>query len=268
MNSVFVGGSRQIVRLPEAVKERINKIIDKNLPVFVGDANGADKAVQKHLHENIYRNVSVFCSGSVPRNNLGRWSETHVNAANHEKGFQFYAAKDREMARLADFGLMIWDGESAGTILNVLRLVQAGKTAVLIDLRANQTKTIKHLADWNAFLLQSDPKLVNDLSKRATSAEQQLLTGAQSSLFESRATRGSDLAKNINMALAAGDTKEVMELLGQIARNQGMSNVAKSTGFAREALYRALSKDGNPEFGTVLKVMDTLGLRITVDRQA
>ena len=46
-----------------------------------------------------------------------------------------------------------------------------------------------------------------------------------------------------------------------------MSQIAKTTGLAREALYRALSQEGNPEFATVLKVMDSLGLRLTVKRE-
>ena len=33
-------------------------------------------------------------------------------------------------------------------------------------------------------------------------------------------------------------------------------------GLARESLYRSLSASGNPEFGTVLKVMRALGLRL------
>ena len=41
-----------------------------------------------------------------------------------------------------------------------------------------------------------------------------------------------------------------------------MTVVAEETGLARESLYRSLSADGNPEFGTVLKVVRALGLRL------
>jgi adenine-specific DNA-methyltransferase len=74
------------------------------------------------------------------------------------------------------------------------------------------------------------------------------------------------LAANLNAALAAGDPKKVVDLLGHIAKAPGMTQVAKATGLAREGLYRALSADGNPEFATVLKVMDSVGLRLTVSR--
>jgi probable addiction module antidote protein len=43
-----------------------------------------------------------------------------------------------------------------------------------------------------------------------------------------------------------------------------MVQLAKETGLTREGLYKALSKDGNPNFGTVLKVLHALGLKITL----
>lgn len=49
MNTVFIGGSRHISRLPAQAKERLNNIIENGHNVVVGDANGADKAVQKHF---------------------------------------------------------------------------------------------------------------------------------------------------------------------------------------------------------------------------
>lgn len=52
--------------------------------------------------------------------------------------------------------------------------------------------------------------------------------------------------------------------LGDVARARGMVQLAKETGLTREGLYKALSKDGNPNFGTVLKVLHALGLKITL----
>ena len=54
----------------------------------------------------------------------------------------------------------------------------------------------------------------------------------------------------------------VAAALGDIARASGMTAVARETGLGRESLYKALSPDGNPEFGTVLKVLRSLGLRL------
>ena len=44
-----------------------------------------------------------------------------------------------------------------------------------------------------------------------------------------------------------------------------MGKVAQATGLSRESLYRALSIDGNPEFGKVLSVMAALGIRLTAE---
>ena len=47
-----------------------------------------------------------------------------------------------------------------------------------------------------------------------------------------------------------------------------MAQLARETGIAREALYRALSETGNPELGTALKVMHALGVRLTASLRA
>lgn len=62
---------------------------------------------------------------------------------------------------------------------------------------------------------------------------------------------------------ADGDEKLIAAALGDIARARGMMDVARKTGLAREALYRALSPGGNPSFATVLKVSKALGLQVT-----
>lgn len=61
-------------------------------------------------------------------------------------------------------------------------------------------------------------------------------------------------------ALATGDPAFIADALGVIARAKGMTEIARQTGLGRENLYKALSKDGNPELATVIKVMRALGL--------
>ena len=63
-------------------------------------------------------------------------------------------------------------------------------------------------------------------------------------------------------AFADGDAGEITDALGVVARARGMSQLAEETGLTRQALYKALSGDGNPEFATVLKVVRALGLRL------
>jgi probable addiction module antidote protein len=63
-------------------------------------------------------------------------------------------------------------------------------------------------------------------------------------------------------AFADGDAAEITDALGVVARARGMSQLAEETGLTRQALYNALSSDGNLEFATVLKVIRALGLRL------
>jgi probable addiction module antidote protein len=259
MNTVFVGGSRHLSHLPLPIKERLNNIVSSGYKVVVGDANGADKAVQKFLLDAAYEKVTIFCSGAKYRNNLGRWPARPIETPKNAKGFQFYAIKDRQMAQEADFGLMIWDGESPGTVLNILRLIRTGKIAVMFEMPKSRFITFKTASDWNRFIAEQPPGLVADLKARATPEE-------WIAEFQDQPARGKeDWVGHINAALANGDTASALVGLGEMAKLHGMSLVARDTGLAREGLYRSLKGHGNPEFATVMKVMQALGLRLRID---
>jgi probable addiction module antidote protein len=73
-----------------------------------------------------------------------------------------------------------------------------------------------------------------------------------------------DIAAYLEAALEDGDPSLVVAALGDIARSKGMTQIARETGLGRESLYKALSIEGNPEFATVLKVLQSLGLRFQV----
>jgi probable addiction module antidote protein len=71
-----------------------------------------------------------------------------------------------------------------------------------------------------------------------------------------------DMGAYLEAALEDGDAAAVAAVLGDIARAIGMTSVARETGLGRESPYKALSPGGNPEFATVLKVVQALGLRL------
>ncbi|KMO22523.1 addiction module antidote protein [Methylobacterium platani] len=52
--------------------------------------------------------------------------------------------------------------------------------------------------------------------------------------------------------------------LGDIARAQGVAQIAQRTGLSRETLYRTLSDKGNPQLTTLMAVLKALGLKLTV----
>ncbi|MCP5356930.1 MAG: putative addiction module antidote protein [Pseudomonadales bacterium] len=66
------------------------------------------------------------------------------------------------------------------------------------------------------------------------------------------------------MEEAGDDPAFLLQVLGTIARAKNMTQLARDTGLTREGLYKALSPDGNPSLGTVLKVAKALGLTFSV----
>lgn len=72
------------------------------------------------------------------------------------------------------------------------------------------------------------------------------------------------MAAYLDAALEEDDPALLAAALGDIARAKGMTLIARETGLGRESLYKALSAEGNPEFGTVQKVVRSLGLKLHV----
>lgn len=62
---------------------------------------------------------------------------------------------------------------------------------------------------------------------------------------------------------ADGDAAFIAKALGDIARAQGMTQVAKDSGLSRESLYKALSGERSPSFDTILKDVSSLGLKLS-----
>ena len=67
----------------------------------------------------------------------------------------------------------------------------------------------------------------------------------------------------IAAALDSGDAEFVRDALGLVARARGMGEIAKKAGLNRESLYKALGETGNPEFGTVMRIVRALGLTLS-----
>lgn len=154
---VFIAGSRRLSRLNNDVRRRIENIVDKGFTVIVGDANGADKAVQQYLSSRNYSNVVVFCMEGGCRNNIGGWPTRTIKAADPgRRDFAYYSTKDRAMAEEADYGLMLWDGQSRGTLTNVVDLVRKGKPVVIYLAPDKSFYTLRRPIDLAAMLDRFD----------------------------------------------------------------------------------------------------------------
>ena len=66
----------------------------------------------------------------------------------------------------------------------------------------------------------------------------------------------------LNEILEEGDPALVLSALGDIAKARNMSQLAKEVGMSREGLYKALSGQGNPTFNTIIKIVNSLGLKL------
>ena len=69
----------------------------------------------------------------------------------------------------------------------------------------------------------------------------------------------------LEAALETGDTSDFMAALRLVAEAQGgVTRIAEETGLNREALYRTLSKKGNPQLSSLLPILQAAGLRLSV----
>jgi hypothetical protein len=177
-STVFVAGSRQISRLPAEVKVRLDTMIEKRFQILVGDANGADKAVQRYFADKSYPNVLVHCMKDHCRNNLGNWPTRQLVAPRGAKGFDYYSVKDRAMVEAAEYGLMLWDGKSKGTVNNVVNLSRDHKPVVVYVAPTKQFRTIKTSEDLRDLLAQGDSDSVERIvSELRLDAMQQRAVG-------------------------------------------------------------------------------------------
>jgi probable addiction module antidote protein len=77
-----------------------------------------------------------------------------------------------------------------------------------------------------------------------------------------------DILHYLEAAMEGNDPRHIASALGDVARSKGMSEVARKAGVGRQALYNALSENGNPTLETLVGVLSALGLQLTVQKRA
>ncbi|QTA91756.1 hypothetical protein [Desulfonema magnum] len=144
MNKIFISGSLRIKKIDNKVKQRIDNIINSGFPILLGDANGADTSVQELVDSKGYKNVIIYCSGNYARNNIGRWKVEKIRTDYKKNTRLFFTAKDIQMAKDCDYGLMVWDSKSTGTLSNVYELLSQNKKSLVF---VNKLKSFIKVAD-------------------------------------------------------------------------------------------------------------------------
>ncbi len=138
----------RIKNIDNKVKERIDNIINSDFPILLGDANGVDTSIQELVNSKGYRKVTIYCSGKYVRNNIGRWEIKKIISNYKENTRLFFTEKDIQMAEDCDYGLMVWDLKSTGTLSNVYELLIRNKKSLVF---VNKLKSFIKIANADDF---------------------------------------------------------------------------------------------------------------------
>lgn len=149
---IFIAGARSITAIDNYVHNKLLSILQKQHDVLIGDCYGVDTVVQSFFAENAYPKVTIYASNGVPRNNIGKWNTKCVRVESNVRGFDFFRQKDIAMAKDSDFGFMIWDGESRGTLHNIITLVEQNKTVLVYLQKLQKPLAIHSLAETQQLL--------------------------------------------------------------------------------------------------------------------
>ena len=159
---VFISGSRSITQLDRNAVDLIFRAVNEGAEIIVGDADGVDSAVQQLLRKIKYPNVTVFAMNGRARNH----NDFKINSIKNSKDVHFkkyYSEKDVAMTNEASLGLIIWDGESKGTLNNLKRLNSQHKECIVYLQNEQKWKKMFSFQDIKNF--KSKDK-INDMESR------------------------------------------------------------------------------------------------------
>jgi len=122
-NKVFISGSISIKILPKEVKNSIDKIIEQNFEILVGDAKGIDTLVQNYCLSRDYYNVTIYSISKFPRYSASeKFKIKYIEVSSSiKKERERQQEKDKAMTMDSEFTFTIWDGISKGSYANILR---------------------------------------------------------------------------------------------------------------------------------------------------
>lgn len=138
----------RIKNINRMIIKRIENIIREKFTILIGDADGVDTSIQQILKNKSYKNVKVYCTGNYPRNNIGKWELIAVQTDHKPKTRLYFTAKDIEMAKKCDYGLMVWDSTGAGTLSNVYELLINKKASVVFVNKLNRFFNVSNFKDF------------------------------------------------------------------------------------------------------------------------
>jgi len=122
-NKVFISGSISIKKLPQEVKNSIDKITEQNIEILVGDADGIDTLVQNYCLSLNYYNLTIYSIYILPRYKADeKFNIKYIEVSNSiKKERERQQEKDKIMTIDSEFTFTIWDSKSKGSYANILR---------------------------------------------------------------------------------------------------------------------------------------------------
>ena len=72
------------------------------------------------------------------------------------------------------------------------------------------------------------------------------------------------IAEYLTAALEDGNPDLFLAAIGNVAKAKGMSAIARDAELGRESLYKAFAPGAKPRYDTVLKVLQSLGVKLNV----
>lgn len=72
------------------------------------------------------------------------------------------------------------------------------------------------------------------------------------------------IAEYLTAALEDENPDVFLAAIADVAKARGMSAIAQRSGLGRESLYKALAPGAKPRYDTILKVLHSLGFKLTV----
>jgi probable addiction module antidote protein len=72
------------------------------------------------------------------------------------------------------------------------------------------------------------------------------------------------IAEYLTAALEDSNPDVFLLAVANVAKARGMAQIAKDSGLGRESLYKALAPGAKPRYETVRRLLDSLGVHLTV----
>lgn len=107
----------------------------------------------------------VYAMKGKPRNNVGNWKIVNIEPVGNSTGFNYYVIKDLKMAEDADYGFMIWNGKSKGTLNNTVNLIGKNKITLVYFIPEKKYYTISNFNDLDDLIKKCDDNVKDMVEK-------------------------------------------------------------------------------------------------------